>query len=61
MSKSPHIRIIAGMPAYNEGEHIGSLILSVHQYTEKVIVIDNGSTDNTAEISELEEPRRGTV
>lgn len=56
MSKSPHLRIITGMPAYNEGEHIGSLIFSVHLYTDKDII-----TDNITEISELKGPRRGTV
>ena len=53
MNKSAHPKIIAGMPAYNEANYIGSLILSVRQHVDKVIIVDDGSTDNTAEIAEL--------
>ncbi len=53
MVKTSKPRIIAGMPAYNEGEYIGTMVLNTRQYVDEVIVIDDGSDDNTAEIAEL--------
>jgi glycosyltransferase involved in cell wall biosynthesis len=53
MSDAPGGRVIAGMPAFNEAKYIGSLVLGARQYVDDVIVIDDGSTDNTAELAEL--------
>jgi glycosyltransferase involved in cell wall biosynthesis len=36
------------IPAYNEEQRIGEVIKSVAQYADEVLVIDDGSTDNTA-------------
>ena len=44
--KKPAILI----PAYNEGKYIKDVILECRQYNNDIIVIDDGSTDNTAEI-----------
>lgn len=41
------------MPAYNEEVAIASMILLSSRYADEVIVIDDGSTDRTAEVSEL--------
>ncbi len=52
-TKSPRPKIIAGMPAYNEGKYIGSLVLQARQYVDAVVVIDDGSIDHTAKVAEL--------
>jgi len=36
------------IPAYNEEQRIGEALKSVAQYADEVLVIDDGSTDNTA-------------
>jgi glycosyltransferase involved in cell wall biosynthesis len=47
------MRIVAVIPAYNEEIAIGSIVLRTKKYVDKVIVVDDGSTDKTAEIAEL--------
>jgi glycosyltransferase involved in cell wall biosynthesis len=39
------------IPAYNESRFIGSVVLSACRYASTVIVVDDGSTDDTAEIA----------
>lgn len=39
------------MPAYNEEVSIASMILLSSEYADEVVVIDDGSTDRTSEIS----------
>jgi glycosyltransferase involved in cell wall biosynthesis len=46
-------KITAIMPAYNEELCISGIILGSKKYVDKIIVVDDGSTDNTAEIAEL--------
>ncbi|HWQ12878.1 MAG TPA: glycosyltransferase [Roseiflexaceae bacterium] len=40
------------IPAYNEERFIGSLVLATRSYVSQVIVVDDGSSDRTAEIAE---------
>jgi len=56
LSEQPEIeqtkpKIIAAIPAYNEERFIGSMVLKAKKYVDEVIVIDDGSTDSTAEIA----------
>jgi polyprenyl-phospho-N-acetylgalactosaminyl synthase len=42
------MKIIAVIPAYNEGTRIGPVITAVKKHVQEVIVVDDGSTDDTA-------------
>lgn len=43
--------IVAIIPAYNEERFIGSMVLMTQRFADTVIVIDDGSTDFTAEVA----------
>jgi glycosyltransferase involved in cell wall biosynthesis len=45
--------ILAAIPAYNEEIAIGSVILRTKKYVDKVLVIDDGSTDSTSTVAEM--------
>jgi len=45
--------ITAILPAYNEEVSIGSIVLRTLKYADRVIVIDDGSLDRTAEVAAL--------
>jgi glycosyltransferase involved in cell wall biosynthesis len=42
---------MVGIPCYNEEVAIGSLVLRASQYADQVVVLDDGSTDKTAEVA----------
>jgi glycosyltransferase involved in cell wall biosynthesis len=44
---------MVAMPAYNEDRFIGTMVLKARKYAARVIVVDDGSTDGTAEISRM--------
>jgi len=45
-------KIIAAIPCFNEERCIGSVVLKTKKFVSSVIVIDDGSTDATAEVAE---------
>lgn len=47
------MNVIAIIPAYNEGPYIGSVVLNTKEYVDRVVVVDDGSKDDTARIAEL--------
>jgi glycosyltransferase involved in cell wall biosynthesis len=51
--QQPKVGVLAGIAAYNEASYIGSIVLQARQYVNEVIVVDDGSTDNTAVVADL--------
>ena len=49
----PDLRVVAAIPAYNEARYIGSVVLATRQHVTEVIVMDDGSSDGTAEIARM--------
>jgi glycosyltransferase involved in cell wall biosynthesis len=45
--------LCAVLPAYNEELSIGSVVLRTRQYVDRVIVVDDGSSDRTSGIAKL--------
>lgn len=45
--------IVAILPAFNEEVSIGSVVLRTRRYADRVIVVDDGSSDHTADVAEL--------
>lgn len=45
-------RIFAAIPCFNEGQFIPDIVTKALIYVDKVIVVDDGSTDNTSEVAQ---------
>ena len=46
-------KVVAGIPAFNEEKCIGTIVLKTRQYVDEVVVVDDGSSDQTANVAEL--------
>ncbi len=44
---------MATIPAFNEAKYIGTVVLSTRQHVDEVLVVDYGSTDQTANVARL--------
>lgn len=51
LDKNAPPRVLVIIPAHNEERFIGSVVLSARKSADKVIVVDDGSTDHTAQIA----------
>jgi glycosyltransferase involved in cell wall biosynthesis len=47
-----NLNCVAVIPCFNEAAHIGKLVTEVRKHLAKVIVVDDGSTDTTAECAQ---------
>jgi glycosyltransferase involved in cell wall biosynthesis len=45
-------KVFTVIPCYNEENAIGRIVAEAIQHSDKVIVVDNNSTDSTSSISE---------
>jgi len=45
------IKIIAGIPAYNKQYPVCGVIHAAEDYVDEIIVVDDGSTDNTSKLA----------
>ncbi len=52
MKKSNSVRKLAAIPIYNEAETIASVVRNARNYADEIVVIDDGSSDNSANIAE---------
>ena len=46
------VKVIALIPAFNEDRFIGSVVIKARKYADVVLVVDDGSTDLTAEVAQ---------
>ena len=51
LNKTKDEQTLAIIPCYNEEHTIGSVVLKTKHYVDKVLVVDDGSSDDTAKIA----------
>ncbi|HEY49630.1 MAG TPA: glycosyltransferase family 2 protein, partial [Dehalococcoidia bacterium] len=44
-------KVVAAIPCFNEEQSIGSVVVMTRKFVDSVIVIDDGSSDATAEVA----------
>ena len=45
-------KVLAGIPCYNEAAFIADMIPRIQRYVDQVVVVDDGSTDETSQLAE---------
>jgi glycosyltransferase involved in cell wall biosynthesis len=46
------LRVIAAIPCFNEEQFISDVVMRARRYVDRVVVVDDGSTDNTSEVAQ---------
>ncbi|WP_168215876.1 glycosyltransferase family 2 protein [Halorussus ruber] len=46
------VEVVAAIPAYNEGDTIGAVVQGVQHHVDEVVVVDDGSSDDTVAVAE---------
>ena len=54
MDARENIKIMALLPAYNEAAHLAEVLRGVKKQISDILVVDDGSRDNTCEIARNE-------
>src|SRR4051794_40899880 len=44
------MKVLTAIPVYNEDRHLEHVLREVRRYTSHILVVDDGSTDHTAEL-----------
>ena len=52
MTASEPLRVVAVIAAFNEGRHIREVVLGTRPHVDAIVVVDDGSTDDTAAAAE---------
>jgi len=48
------VRVLTALPVFNEARHISRVLGAVRGYSEHILVVDDGSTDQTADVLSFE-------
>ena len=51
-------RIAALVPAHNEADHVGGVIRTMPEFVDHIVVVDDGSQDDTASVVRAQEDPR---
>jgi glycosyltransferase involved in cell wall biosynthesis len=47
------MKVLAGIPCHNEAQFIADIVTEARAHVDQVVVVDDGSTDDTAQVAEL--------
>ncbi len=52
-------RVLTALPVYNEAKHVAEVLQEVTRYADHVLVVDDGSSDDTPRILKAEQKKYG--